>query len=235
MNTLFALLLVAQVSLSSPGFVDQLVAPVAAAASTSFSDDFNRTDNASMGDSWTEIAQGYGQIKIASNTAVSENSYDNAGRGALHTTTAGVNQYARVTITSGNSTAAECGVFLRAVDASSPCYTVTVRQDSDQVSWNYLSTPGSALVLVQNNLTLTFTYPVVIGVTITGTGNDTVVRLWKDPTANAPDSASSWDSESADVTLSDNPASAADTGTRVGIGGALGYDLVWDNFFGGAL
>lgn len=60
------------------------------------------------------------------------------------------------------------------------------------------------------------------GVTITGTGNGTIVRVWKNPTG-LPVSPSNWDGDvTPDITFTNDPASPIDTGLYIGFAGASG-------------
>ena len=73
-----------------------------------------------------------------------------------------------------------------------------------------------------------------VGITIQGTGNDTIVKIWNTPTNNYPYDVDNWDnaSDAADCTLTGNPGSAEDTGLRVGF--AQFNDSTMDNFTGGS-
>jgi hypothetical protein len=72
----------------------------------------------------------------------------------------------------------------------------------------------------------------VIGITLTGTGNDTTIRIWRGVTADIPDSETSWDSDiTPTVTLTANPVTPVDTGTKVGLG-AYSTNRCDDLFFG---
>jgi hypothetical protein len=72
----------------------------------------------------------------------------------------------------------------------------------------------------------------VVGVTVSGTGNDTVVRIWKNPTGTSPDSVSSWGSDTTpDVTFTDNPATPVDSGAYAGLL-AYTYGIADDFYFG---
>ena len=77
-----------------------------------------------------------------------------------------------------------------------------------------------------------------MSVTIIGTGDDTVIRVWKNTTNNYPDSATSWDSGAADITLTADPDEASsDTGVQVGIYGYgnTGPYPEYDNFYAGVI
>lgn len=203
----------------------------AAGGLASFSDDFNR---GSLGANWTKITQSFGAIEIVSNVVKSENSFDTANRGAFYNATPlAVNQYVKLTLTSANNSSAFPGILLRVVDASSPCYVIEVREVDTIIQWGSLATPSSSISVIQSDGAFSFTYPITLGVTIDGTGNSTVVRIWRDPSANAPTSATSWDGGAADVEFTDNPGTAADSGTLVGLAGHGNADIYWDDIFAG--
>ena len=78
-----------------------------------------------------------------------------------------------------------------------------------------------------------------MGITWTGTGANTDIRTWRNPTANAPISATEWDSgdstPDAAWTATDPGANAVDTGAYVGIGGvsSVASNISLDNFYAG--
>lgn len=54
----------------------------------------------------------------------------------------------------------------------------------------------------------------------TGTGDSTVIRVWRAPTANTPASYDHWDAaDSPTITFTANPGTPVDSGARIGIGG----------------
>lgn len=202
--------------------------------SASFTDTFVRADG-TLGANWTKNAQGFGSIDIASNVVKSDNSFDTGLRGAFYNATpVTAGQYFKITLTSANGASAWPGVMLRVADASSPCYSLLIRQDANTLQWGYHATPASTIgSVVQSDLFFSFTYPVVLGGTIEGTGNSTVLRVWLNPTANAPTSVSSWDGSGPTTSFTDNPASAVDSGTMLGIAGYGNADIYWSTIWGG--
>jgi hypothetical protein len=237
MKFLFSLLLPVAVfaqSLGDPGYVASL--KPAAGGGASFSDNFNRADSGSPGANWTEIKN----LEIVSNAAQSPQDFTGDPRGAAYTATSAgsVNQYCKVTLTANNTGAnVRGGALFRYTDASSACYSVMIDDLDDTVFWYFHSTPTAGGSLINSGTeTITFSVPANFGLTITGTGASTVVRIWLNPTADAPTSASSWDARAADLTLTDDPGTAVDTGNFVGVlgQGSLGA-VEFDNFFGGGL
>lgn len=194
----------------------------------SFSDNFNRADNASMGANWTEIA---GNIDIASNKASGQDTADFSEKEAVYSgaSTSTANQYWKFTI-SGTG-ACRPSVILRYTNSGSPFYEVQF--DTVNVHWNHwTAVAGTKTPITTPGFVCTF--PATIGGTITGTGNSTVIRLWLSPTANAPDAGgATWDSASPTLTISDDPPSAVNTGALMGVGGFSSGVLTWDDFFGG--
>ena len=78
----------------------------------------------------------------------------------------------------------------------------------------------------------------VAGITWTGTGDNTVIRIWKNPTGNTPDSATSWGSDTTpDISFTANPgANAVDSGGGTGISATVDSGtLILDNYYFGDL
>lgn len=207
---------------------------VAVAVGSSFSDNFNRTDADSLGANWAEITSSSFDIDIVSNAANAPNTSSLDEKAAIYTGTAlaTAEQYIKITF-GANPINSRPGVIFRATDGSSAYYEVRFDDANDQIQWNHLASGGGSETLIGFTL-YTVTFPFTVGLTISGTGNSTVVRVWDAPTANAPTSATSWDGGAADFSLGDNPGSPVDAGAYVGIGG-LGASgaLIWDDLFGG--
>ena len=204
------------------------------AGGQAFSDDFNRADSDSLGANWTEIA---GDIDIASNKASAPQTFDNTMRAAIYDATQldTVTQYAKITVDGGGGTGFGAGTILRHV-LSGELYLISFDADDDLVRWDYFPTAGGTAVSVETKA-LTISYPFTAGVIVSGTGDDTEIRVWDSPTNDTPTDASNWDSGSdpADVTLDANPVTAADSGKYVGIGTHFtpGAASTWDNLFAG--
>lgn len=198
----------------------------------SFSDDFDRANGDSLGANWTEAA---GDIDIASNQAAQQ-SGSFAKVLAIYSgqATDTAVQYCKVTVvTPGGNPYAE--IVLRYTDSSSPYYTLGMSVSDDTVQWLHYANVAGSSTDVSSASAMTFASTFTVGVTITGTGDSTIVRVWNAPTADAPTSASSWDGEAADVEFTDNPASPVNTGAYIGLEayGAAAADVAFNNFFGG--
>jgi hypothetical protein len=197
-----------------------------------FSDDFNRADSASLGANWTEAA---GDQAIFSNGLRQVT----ASYGKIYTIYSGtptntVKQYLRVQFVDDGGEYP--GVILRYQNSSSVFYSLS--HDSNDL-WEWYSCPNTtgSCTLIGTVDTGTFSDGQHFGLTIDGTGTSTVIRIWKSPTANTPVSATEWDSgdTTPDGSLAQDPASAADVGTYVGLTSAAGNanTVRMDNFFGG--
>lgn len=77
----------------------------------------------------------------------------------------------------------------------------------------------------------------IIGVTITGKGDNTIVRVWLNPTNPTPAAVDGWDTaeDTAITTWTDNPVVAADDGTKVGfrVIQNAANDNSFDDFYAG--
>jgi len=147
------------------------------------------------------------------------------------TATGTIDQYAKIKYTDSNS--GDGGVLLRETGASGYKYKVYYKASSSYLQWQvYNGTAWSANV--GNTTTFTLNAGDTIGCTVTGTGDDTIVRAWINPVANAPTDISSWDGESddADYTLINNPVNPANTGLYIGI--STTTSRTFDDFYGGS-
>lgn len=208
---------------------------------TGISDNFNRSDEdpLSQAGNWTEI----NDCRVVSSVAKSPQDFSGNPRGAAYSgvSCGSISQYAKWTMTAGNSGGNILnGVIFRWTANASPCYLVLANDVSNLIEWYYYSDlgapPSSTAIINTGGAALSFSLPATFGATITGTGNSTVVKVWLNPTANAPTDASTWDGVGSAVTITDDPATAVNTGNYVGIvgTGSLG-DLFWDDFYGGGL
>jgi hypothetical protein len=202
------------------------------------SDDFNRA-NGNLGANWTVYAADP-DIQIASNVA-SVNGGGFAENVGLYTgqPTSTVNQYVKGTYTSNNASNRYPMLVVRATNAASPMYKIYFYQAEDKVTWNRATSSSDGAFVEIQNAAMTVNTGDSFGVTITGTGNATVVRIWRNPVASQPISATEWDSgDSPTLTFTNDPTTPVDTGNVLGMGGehdgATG-GLTWDNFSGGSL
>jgi hypothetical protein len=200
----------------------------------SFTDDFNRGDNDTVGANWTEAYQDW---DISSNTVIffTEDSVGVLVYSGQATDT--INQYVKVKFADFQISGWDYpGVVVRYVNSTSPFYGIIHSASENTITWqSFPVVEGNGTVIGSSSLT--FATGDSLGVTIEGTGDDTIVRIWKNPTGAAPTTISSWGGSGPDVTLSDNPGTAADTGKYVGIRGYkdAATTLSFDDFSGGDL
>jgi hypothetical protein len=151
-----------------------------------------------------------------------------------------VNQYVKVTVVATGPTAYP-GVAFRLTNSTSAYYSFKISTGGDP-SWSSCIASGGAstctvivaagYILIENGDT--------IALTVEGTGDNTVVRAWKNQTADCPISSSEWDSgdNTPDVTYTTNPgANAVDTGNYAGLAyiQETANTAIMDNFKAGAL
>jgi hypothetical protein len=151
------------------------------------------------------------------------------------TNLSGVNQYAKAKFTAGGNPYGG-GLVLRSTGTAADGWYVLAKAFGTN-TW-YLSFcdnvgDGWAEDMVDNTSGPTLAAGDSVGVTITGTGTSTTVRVWKNPTNAAPVSAEYWDSGSdgPDFSLSLSGYAGSNfcnTGLRVGVGGwgTLSFDDV---------
>lgn len=189
-----------------------------ASALANFSDDFsgslsNWTTDAG---SWSIISSFLAQLsgsftvdKIHYNTACGTN-----------------NQYAKFSLTSAGG--GWTGPRFRVTGTTG--YMTEFRVSNDDAIW--LDTNGTE---IQAGTLTGIVDGSVIGVTIEGSGNSTVLRIWLNPTG-LPTSTSNWNGDSTpDLSFTNNPAVATDSGSFIGFNGrsAGGEGEFVDDFFGG--
>lgn len=118
------------------------------------------------------------------------------------------------------------GPVLRA-SSSGNCYVV--RFWSSQAHWQVMNSNGSAVETIQS-LSFSISSGDVIGVLVIGTGNDTVLKLWSNPSGDSP---SDWGEP--DVTFTNNPSNPVDSGDYVGalVCNLSGGNGRFDDFYGG--
>jgi hypothetical protein len=180
-----------------------------------FSDDFSGTLA-----NWTQDS---GSWSIGSGTLL-QGSSDWTNDWIHHNTPCTtINQYVKFKHTDGNG--GFTGVRLRAGASGTGGYVVEFRQSWGSFQWEGgdIAMPGG---IASGD---------VFGITITGTGDNTVVRVWKNPTG-LPTSAANWNGDSTpDIEFTNNPSSPVDTGLYVGFRGRglIASGQVIDDFFGG--
>lgn len=199
----------------------------------SFSDDFNRINNDNLGSNWTEIV---GDLDIVSNKLECQ-SIDFLKQEAIYSgsLTNTINQYIKTEITvSGGSSYPE--YIFRYTNSSSSYYGIIFWINEQSITWVRYPDAISSSSNINSGTPFTWSSGDTIGVTITGIGNDTIIRVWRNPIGNAPDSASSWGGDTTpNITFTDNPSSPVDSGNYVGLGGYRGFTqfISFDNFYAG--
>jgi hypothetical protein len=144
-------------------------------------------------------------------------------------------QYLKFTLANPGSGSNFPRVYFRYTNSSSPHYVLTFTASSGAVEWSTLASIGGTDTTIEtldhgsSDAYLTF------GITIEGTGNDTVIRLWRNPVADAPTSASVWDGVGPQISFTANPSVPVDSGPFVGVGGvtSIAEGIRYDNVFGG--
>lgn len=197
-----------------------------------FSDDFNRA-NGALGANWSAYA---GAADINTNTwRMNTASFGQVCTGYVGTSCNTVNQYAKITF---GADAQYPSVYFRLTDGSSASYEILFDGNNGDAFWYHHATPGASGTQIGATVNLGQALNNdTIGITITGTGANTDIRMWINPT-NLPTSASNWDGDTTpDGTwlTTDPGANAVDTGNQVGIGGQEGAanTVRLENFFGG--
>ena len=135
------------------------------------------------------------------------------------TDTTGVNHCAMWQYkTIGSNTSLE-QVMLRGPNGTGNTYTIGYDLSGGNVFWSvYAKTAGGVSWQADNASGGSVSAPNdgdYISACVTGTGNDTVVTYWDHGASDPGDCRADWGT--ADVTYTDNPGTAVDTGTRVGI------------------
>lgn len=207
----------------------------AAAGGAAFSDDFNRADSDSLGANWTEADP---DIDILNNNAqLVDGSF--GGLFAIYTNTAcsTVNQYVQINH-AGTSESSYDQIPVRYTDASTEFYYFEFGVAT--IDWYHLTAiGGTATQINASSGTPTETGAgAVFSITITGTGDNTVVRIWTDSAllGTTPVSADNWNGDTTPTaTFTDNPANPVDAGSYVGIGGTqnIANDIEFNSFLGG--
>ncbi len=197
-----------------------------------FSDDFNRADGASLGANWTEDIAGAqeilsNQLYFLTLSAKSLAVYSG-------TTCSTTDQYARVKVSANVAASNYPGLVFRYTNSVSPYYWIYFGCGEQNVSWAYHPDVATGNTDIASSA-ITVALNDVFGITINGTGASTVVRIWRNPTATAPDTGgTTWDGASPTVTFTTDPASPVDTGSMIGV---QAYDfsshVQFDDFYAG--
>ena len=245
-KTILTILLLAFcVSISGAGITDQMRRVIAAknaggASGASFSDLFNRSSSDSLGANWTETV---GDADIINDTqmVLTSDGWNVAVIIYSGTSTTTNNQYVGFDFVGTYGESRQAEVILRYVNETTNYYAlVFVGTDPCRWSWHNVdpeavSTPTQIATNDMESCADGDSYHV----TITGTGANTDIRIWKNQTSNTPISATEWDSADttpdASFTTTDPGVNAVDSGSKVGVmtESFFADSFILDNFFGG--
>ena len=221
--TLLFCLITSIASAFSSGFIQAITSSQTAGGggtATNYSDNFNTDPLASR---WSNL---WGTSIWSGSTlfgATSPGSY-----AKYNTATGGVDQYCKFTITTGSSGG---GCIFRSTGTASNGFYVGVVLGGGTVWFSRGNNTG--WVADMTSISLAYAIGDTIAMTITGTGTGTTLRVWKNTTANIPDSVSSWDSSAAAVSRVASGGTYYDTGNYIGTGVDTTYYI--DNWYGGSL
>lgn len=168
---------------------------------------------------WTEDV---GEFSIVSNTCRFDTGAWGVDIAHHETALSGVDQYVKFKNNnfSGNAYA---GPLLRYADLSTNCYAVWINTGGNTYWERLWATNLQSYAQIAISTDIAWSAGDTCGVTIIGTGNDTTVRVWQNPTGDAPDGGgTTWGSASPGITWTTDPSTAVDTGTLVGISGTIG-------------
>jgi hypothetical protein len=182
-----------------------------------FSDDFNRADADALGANWTEIS---GDIDISGNAASATTGAYAYVFATYNSPVTTVNQYAYVIFPGGVVEYPQ--ILFRYTNSSSPFYHVEINCYNSITSFYSRSAlAGTSTLISEVGTAGSACGGASYGITLTGTGASTVVRIWRNPTGSTPTSATDWGGDTTpDYTHNTNPgANAVDTGLTIGIGG----------------
>ena len=193
-------------------------------------DDFNR---GSLGANWT-VADGGAIIAGSTELNFTEGSFgENIIFYSAGVTSDGAGY---VTFTRRDGATYPMAIF-RYTNSTSPFYALEF--SNSDVTWVRRSQIGGTNATVGSTTSAVLGDNVRIGITYTGTGTSTEIRVWNlGSLASTPTTASNWDGDTTpDVSWTDNPASPVDTGGYVGLGcyqGSANAGFM-DDFFAGPL
>lgn len=231
LGLLCALTCSAQFSFRDLAFVAALpVESGGGGGSTNFSDEF--TGTGALSAEWEVVTTAF--TRASDVLSYGNNSYSRATAVYTNTTLDADWQYIGVSnITMVANIYLDC--MFRYTDAASPFYSVQIRSAEDQIEVNYHPTlAGTRVTFNTNSLTIASGDSFVI--TLTGTGNSAVWRVWKNPSTMMATSATDVGGDTTpDVEVTTDPSTAVDTGGIVGLSGFAdsATNIKVDSFYGG--
>jgi len=197
------------------------------------SDDFNRANSDSLGANWTEAA---GDQDILTNE-LDMVSMDFVEQIVIYGASSGTNQYVKATWSGTQSSSIFPRFVLRYTNGSTEFYSIEI-DAADGAEWSHnTQLAGTGTVIA--TAAIAVAEGDVFAATITGTVNSTEVRIWKNPTGDMPDSATSWGGDSTpDITWLEDPGNPVDSGNFTGLGvfhNEGGGGVTFDNWSTGDL
>lgn len=197
---------------------------------TALSDDFNRADSGTPGGSWTQVIA---LAQLVSNQIVAT---DPAAMYVHGTSLADVVQYGKWSLAGlADANVNQPYLVFRYTNSSSSFYTVRFNSDTNIVQWRSHTSSADTTGTLIDSGALVIGATATYGVTIEGTGNNTVVRVW-DGITGLPSDTVTWNGNtSPNLTFTANPGSPVDTGLVVGWGWTTAnpFTMTMDNWFGG--
>jgi hypothetical protein len=199
-----------------------------------YSDNFNRANSSTVGASWNENITG---VQIVSNQV--QFTFTGGYTSIVWTQPVAVSaQYAKVSIDWAPGQPIIAGFLFRCSNTSNGTgYRLVWDSTADIIYWQQVSnmtTTGGGTDIA--SAAFSINVGETIGATLELTGNNTIVRVWKNPTG-LPSRANNWNGDTTpDVTFTQNPATPRDAGTFIGLIGFAGTssaDLLLDDWFGG--
>lgn len=209
--------------------------PAGGGSGASFSDDFNRTNADSLGGSWTEVT---GDSDITSNAmSFAAGSFANHWATYSATATTTTSQYMKVTFAAGIAASSYPQLIFRYANSGSEFYFLELDCDYNTFSWYHRSSAsGSSTQIGGTGDVAGSCSSAVFGITISGLGTATTVRIWLTPTGDAPSAADTWGGDNTpDISFTTDPGDPVDAGNTLGLGAQNASDniVVFDGFWGG--
>ena len=198
-------------------------------------DDFDRANSSSLGADWTEVV---GSMSI-SGSFLLFNSGSFSSNLAMNTTPVGVTtQYQRCTFSFGTGSIIFSFVF-RATSNTGAGYAINLMPGNNEIEWFRYSNvaTGAGSQQIGGTSVITISNGDTFGVTVDGLGDNTIVRVWRNPTG-LPSAANNWNGDTTpNLTLTSNPTTPADTGTLLGVYALMenSADCAINDWFGGSL
>jgi hypothetical protein len=188
----------------------------AASVSAPILDSFDRA-NGALGSNWSNVVNSHTIVSNAARSTATSFAKNLSVWVASQTPT--LSQWLKLQHVSGGDTSPFLGFAFRYVDANSPHYLID--WNGGQLFWGYyLDAASSASRNIINGSTALD--PVAnndfVSMTIIGTGAATRLRVWKNPTGDAPDAGgTTWGSASPLINQLIDVGGSADVGLGVGI------------------